>query len=112
MNITFITPALFFKRNPIYRLGGKFYGHSNAITGPLILGGILKQCVHNGFGLHRFKTELTGPEYAQREGPGRWRMENLMQTRYHSFWRVLLISDSLPPRKGPRLELVRGYEPL
>ncbi len=31
------------------------------------LGGILKQCVHNGFGLHRFKVELTGPEYAQRE---------------------------------------------
>ncbi len=30
-------------------------------------GGILKQCVHNGFGLHRFKVELTGPEYAQRE---------------------------------------------
>ena len=28
------------------------------------LGGILNQCVHNGFGLHRFKEELTGPEYA------------------------------------------------
>lgn len=31
------------------------------------LGGILKQCVHNGFGLHRFGEELTGPEYAARE---------------------------------------------
>ncbi len=30
-------------------------------------GGILQQCIHNGFGLHRFKTELTGPEYAQRD---------------------------------------------
>lgn len=30
------------------------------------LGGILQQCIHNGFGLHRFKEELTGPEYAQR----------------------------------------------
>ena len=30
-------------------------------------GGILRQCIHNGFGLHRFKTELTGPEYAQRD---------------------------------------------
>jgi len=30
------------------------------------LGGILNQCIHNGFGLHRFKEELTGPEYAQR----------------------------------------------
>ena len=30
-------------------------------------GGILKQCIHNGFGLHRFGEELTGPEYASRE---------------------------------------------
>ncbi len=30
------------------------------------LGGILNQCIHNGFGLHYFKTELTGPEYADR----------------------------------------------
>lgn len=30
------------------------------------LGGILNQCIHNGFGLHYFKTELTGPEYAER----------------------------------------------
>lgn len=30
------------------------------------LGGILNQCIHNGFGLHRWKEELTGPEYAQR----------------------------------------------
>ncbi len=30
------------------------------------LGGILNQCIHSGFGLHRFKEELTGPEYAQR----------------------------------------------
>jgi len=30
------------------------------------LGGILNQCIHNGFGLHTFKEELTGPEYAQK----------------------------------------------
>ena len=30
------------------------------------LGGILQQCIHTGFGLHVFKEELTGPEYAQR----------------------------------------------
>lgn len=30
------------------------------------LGGILNQCIHNGFGLHTFKEELTGPEYALR----------------------------------------------
>jgi NADPH-dependent 2,4-dienoyl-CoA reductase/sulfur reductase-like enzyme len=31
-----------------------------------ILGGILNQCIHDGFGLHRFGQALTGPEYAQR----------------------------------------------
>jgi NADPH-dependent 2,4-dienoyl-CoA reductase/sulfur reductase-like enzyme len=31
-----------------------------------VLGGILNQCIHNGFGLHTFKEELTGPEYSAR----------------------------------------------
>lgn len=31
-----------------------------------VLGGILNQCIHNGFGLHYFKEELTGPEFAHR----------------------------------------------
>jgi thioredoxin reductase len=38
------------------------------------LGGILKQCIHDGFGLHRFAEKLTGPEYAwrfERELPGK-----------------------------------------
>lgn len=45
---------------------------NNGITDILVierdkeLGGILQQCIHNGFGLHEFKEELTGPEYAQR----------------------------------------------
>jgi NADPH-dependent 2,4-dienoyl-CoA reductase/sulfur reductase-like enzyme len=30
------------------------------------LGGILQQCIHNGFGLHRFKEDLTGPEFSER----------------------------------------------
>ena len=30
------------------------------------LGGILNQCIHNGFGLHEFKEQLSGPEYASR----------------------------------------------
>lgn len=44
----------------------------NGVTDILIierdqeLGGILQQCIHNGFGLHVFKEELTGPEYAER----------------------------------------------
>lgn len=46
--------------------------YENGVTDILIierderLGGILNQCIHNGFGLHTFKEELTGPEYAQR----------------------------------------------
>lgn len=44
----------------------------NGVTSILIieredeLGGILNQCIHNGFGLHIFKEDLTGPEYAER----------------------------------------------
>ena len=30
------------------------------------LGGILNQCIHNGFGLHTYGEQLTGPEYAER----------------------------------------------
>lgn len=46
--------------------------YENGVTDILILerdkelGGILNQCIHNGFGLHTFKEELTGPEYAAR----------------------------------------------
>ncbi|MEI3340103.1 MAG: hypothetical protein V8R80_09360 [Eubacterium sp.] len=47
MNIAFITPASALRRMKLYRIGGKLYGHSNAITGPLILGGILKCAGHH-----------------------------------------------------------------
>ena len=46
--------------------------YENGVTDILILerdenlGGILQQCIHNGFGLHKFGEELTGPEYAWR----------------------------------------------
>src|SRR4030042_4322950 len=45
------------------------------IEGDRRLGGILNQCIHDGFGLHQFGQALTGPEYAQRfidrlNGPG------------------------------------------
>jgi len=46
MNILFIVPAADIRRNWIYRLGGSFYGRSNSITGPLILGRILKDAGH------------------------------------------------------------------
>lgn len=53
-------------------LGAAVAAKKNGVDNILILdresslGGILKQCIHNGFGLHTFKEELTGPEYAQR----------------------------------------------
>ncbi|SKA82832.1 Thioredoxin reductase [Clostridium sp. USBA 49] len=53
-------------------LGAAIAAKENGIESILIidreaeLGGILNQCIHNGFGLHTFKEELTGPEYAQR----------------------------------------------
>ena len=49
-------------------LGAKKKGCSNIliIERSEKLGGILNQCIHNGFGLHTFKEELTGPEYAFR----------------------------------------------
>lgn len=53
-------------------LAAAYEAYNNGIENVLIierdkeLGGILNQCIHNGFGLHTFKEELTGPEYAQR----------------------------------------------
>ena len=47
MKIVFITPAPYLRRMKLYRLSGKMYGQSNSITGPLILGGILKRAGHD-----------------------------------------------------------------
>lgn len=47
MNIVMITPTSTVRRIPVYRWGGKIYGQSNSITGPLILGGILKRAGHH-----------------------------------------------------------------
>lgn len=53
-------------------LAAAYSAAQNGVESILILerdqvtGGILNQCIHNGFGLHYFKEELTGPEYAQR----------------------------------------------
>lgn len=53
-------------------LAAAYEAYNNGVERILIverdreLGGILNQCIHNGFGLHTFKEELTGPEYAQR----------------------------------------------
>ncbi len=54
-------------------LAAALAAHEDGIENIVILerekepGGILRQCIHNGFGLHRYKEELTGPEYAQRD---------------------------------------------
>lgn len=53
-------------------LAAAIAAHKNGVSDILILerdqelGGILNQCIHNGFGLHTFQEELTGPEYASR----------------------------------------------
>ena len=53
-------------------LAAAYEAYQNGVKNVLIierdkyLGGILNQCIHNGFGLHTFKEELTGPEYADR----------------------------------------------
>ena len=53
-------------------LAAALTAYENGINDILILekepclGGILQQCIHNGFGLHTFKEQLSGPEYAQR----------------------------------------------
>ncbi len=50
------------------------------------LGGILMQCIHNGFGLHRFKEELSGPEYA-------WRFEQMVKERNIDFITNSCVTD-------------------
>ncbi|MCI1821907.1 MAG: B12-binding domain-containing radical SAM protein [Megasphaera sp.] len=47
MKIVFIVPAAPIRRTALYRIGGAIYGHSSAITGPLILGRILKEKGYN-----------------------------------------------------------------
>jgi len=53
-------------------LAAALHAHENGAKDVLLLereeelGGILKQCIHNGFGLEQFKKDYTGPEYAER----------------------------------------------
>ena len=55
------------------------------------LGGILQQCIHNGFGLHRFGEELTGPEYA-------WRYEREVRERNIPFLLDTMVLDITPDK--------------
>ena len=55
------------------------------------LGGILQQCIHNGFGLHKFGEELTGPEYA-------WRYEKRVRELGIPFKTGTMVLDITPER--------------
>ncbi len=55
------------------------------------LGGILQQCIHNGFGLHRFGEELTGPEYA-------WKYEKLVREKEIPFLLNTMVLDITPDK--------------
>ena len=55
------------------------------------LGGILKQCIHNGFGLHKFKEELTGPEYA-------WKYEEKVREYNIPFKLNTMVLDITPDK--------------
>lgn len=65
------------------------------------LGGILNQCIHNGFGLHIFKEELTGPEYADRF------IEKIRQSNVEVLVNTLVL-DVTPDRKILAVSRERG----
>ena len=69
------------------------------------LGGILNQCIHNGFGLHYFKEELTGPEYAQRF------VEMLRDTRIEVRSDTMVL-EITPDRRVHTVSRADGYRVL
>ena len=69
------------------------------------LGGILNQCIHNGFGLHHFKEELTGPEYA-----GRF-IEMLRSTSVHVLSDTMVL-DVTPEKHVCCVNTTDGYQEI
>lgn len=69
------------------------------------LGGILNQCIHNGFGVHSFNEELTGPEYATRYID----MLNSTNVEYKLDTMVLSISNSGDIKKVEAINTKEGY---
>ena len=69
------------------------------------LGGILNQCIHNGFGLHTFKEELTGPEYA-----GRF-IQLLRQTKAEVMLDTMVV-EITADRRVCCINTVDGYQEL
>lgn len=66
------------------------------------LGGILNQCIHNGFGLHYFKEELTGPEYAGR-------FVKLLRSTTTSVLSDTMVLDVTPDRVIRAVNTTDGY---
>ena len=62
MKVIFISPAADIRRNPFYRFGGNVYGHKNNITGPLILGHILK---NSGCDVECYEELYADPDYSK-----------------------------------------------
>ena len=62
-----------------------------------VLGGILNQCIHNGFGLHHFQEELTGPEYAER-------FANQVQDQQIPFYLGMTITEINPGKEEKKAE--------
>lgn len=69
------------------------------------LGGILNQCIHNGFGLHYFKEELTGPEYAER-------FINLLRDTRVEVWSDTMALDLGSDRTVRCVSPARGYQEI
>ena len=66
------------------------------------LSGILQQCIHNGFGLHKFKEELTGPEYGQR-------YEEMVSRLGITVFTDTMAVDITPERVVTAVNKERGY---
>lgn len=66
------------------------------------LGGILQQCIHNGFGLHEFKEQLTGPEYAGR-------FIDQLKDMNIEFKLDTMVLDVTPDKKVHAINSVDGY---
>lgn len=68
------------------------------------LGGILNQCIHNGFGLHTFKEELTGPEYAHRY------IEKVLEQQIPYALNTMVVDISKDPNSDDKLVMAMNKE--
>lgn len=66
------------------------------------LSGILQQCIHNGFGLHKFKEELTGPEYGER-------YEEMVKNHGITVLTETMAVDITPEKRVTAVSRKRGY---